>query len=322
MDHTSVRTRIVGLRRLTPSVIEIELADPRAELPTWSPGAHLEVVLPSGLLRQYSLVARRCDRPGTLVVAVLLEEGGRGGSRELHAIASLDRELEVRALRNHFELSAATSYCFVAGGIGVTPMIAMARHAAARGAAWQLHYAGRSREHMPYAADLLAEFGERRVHLWPKDEGRRPDVAGIVAALEPGTLVYSCGPERLMRAVQESTRAAGLDCRVERFGAPAGEGAPLVSPPADGDGTFVVELRRAGLELKVPVDRSLLEVVQEAVPGLPSSCEEGFCGTCETRVLAGEPDHRDLVWGDDEKPTGSMMICVSRARSPRLVLDL
>ncbi|MCR1784632.1 cytochrome P450 [Nocardioides carbamazepini] len=290
-------------------------------LPRWQPGAHLEVRLPSGRLRQYSLCGALDDR-SSYRVAVLRERDGRGGSEELHDIAVAGRELTVRGPRNHFPLVDADGHLLIAGGIGVTPILAMARSLAARGRPARVVYGGRSRATMAFADELGALPGID-VDLVPQDEHGFPDLQGAIAATPPGTAVYCCGPGAMIAEVQRICDELGrrADLHVERFAASDEMEARLTS--TEGNTPFRAELRRSGVTVDVPVDKRLIEVIREAVPGIAYDCEKGFCGSCETRVLEGTPDHRDEVLSETEQATGrSMMICVSRSCTPKLVLDL
>ncbi|MFE2045736.1 PDR/VanB family oxidoreductase [Streptomyces sp. NPDC059477] len=272
------------------------------DLPRWEPGAHLDLVLPSGLVRQYSLCGDPADT-SSYSVAVRLVADGRGGSREVHERLAEGTRLQVRGPRNRFPLvSGAGSYVFVAGGIGIAPLLPMVR-ALPAGAEWRLLYCGRSRASMPFL-DELAGLGRGRVTV----VAGRPDLDGLRARVPEGAAVYCCGPEGLMAAVRE--RFPGV--RLERFAprGPAGEGA-----------AFEVELRRSGRTVGVPAGTSALAAIRAELPDTPYSCGQGFCGTCQQRVLEGEVDHRDELLGDGERGD-SMLICVSRARGERLVLDL
>ncbi|MFJ9420980.1 PDR/VanB family oxidoreductase [Streptomyces sp. NPDC101249] len=276
------------------------------ELPRWEPGAHLDVVLPSGAVRQYSLCGDPADT-GAYTIAVRLVDGGRGGSRELHEQVLEGAELELRGPRNRFPLVAAPGYVFVAGGIGVTPILPMLR-SLPEGTSWRLLYGGRSRASMPFLDEVERLGGSGRVTVAAEDESGLPDLDALLADLPAGTAVYCCGPEGLMAAVAE--RAPGV--RLERFtpGAAAG-----------GDGAFEVELRRSGRTLTVEAGQSVLAAVRAELPDTVYSCAQGFCGTCQQRVLEGEVDHRDELLTDGERGD-SMLICVSRARGDRIVLDM
>ncbi|MEW2132533.1 PDR/VanB family oxidoreductase [Streptomyces sp. NPDC005435] len=277
-------------------------------LPSWEPGAHLDLVLPSGLVRQYSLCGDPAD-PASYTVATRLVTDGRGGSREVHEQLAEGMELEVRGPRNRFPLVEAPAYVFVAGGIGITPVLPMLR-ALPEGAAWRLLYCGRSRDSMPFLAEVEKLAGDR-LTLVAEDEDGRPDLAALFADTAPGTAVYCCGPEGLMDAVAERL-PEGATLHLERF-------APRTT--AGGDSAFEVELRRSGRTVAVPPGSSVLAAVRRELPDTVFSCEQGFCGTCQQRVLEGEVDHRDELLTDAERGD-SMLICVSRSRSERLVLDM
>jgi ferredoxin-NADP reductase len=303
-NPTSGRPRSQALRLLVTSretvaagVVQLRLEG--RNLPRWEPGAHLDLVLPSGLVRQYSLCGDPEDT-SSYTVATRLVEDGRGGSREVHEQVTEGMELTVRGPRNRFPLVEAPSYVFVAGGIGITPLLPMLR-ALPEHAEWRLLYAGRDRASMPFVEEV-EKLGGGQVTVV---EGR-PDLDALEAS--EGAAVYACGPEGLMAAVA----ARFPDVRLERF-------APRTS--SEGNAEFEVELRRTGRTLTVPADSTVLAAVRRELPGTAYSCEQGFCGTCQQRVLEGEIDHRDELLTDEER-ADSMLICVSRARSDRLVLDM
>ncbi|GAA1976099.1 PDR/VanB family oxidoreductase [Amycolatopsis minnesotensis] len=301
-------------------VLSVELTAPGGgPLPPWKPGAHISVVLGSGLVREYSLCGDPGDRD-TYRIAVLDEPGGRGGSRELHRTAVPGARLGFRGPRNHFALDdSATRYLFIAGGIGITPILPMVRAAAARDARWALLYGGRSRRSMAFTDEVRA-LGGPRLTLVPQDELGLPDLGSPLAAAGSSTAVYCCGPPPLLAAVERQCDRLGMlgSLRVERF-------RPGTPEPATGnaDQPIEVELRRSGKRVTVPPGRSVLGSVREVLPRVASSCEEGYCGTCEARVLDGVPDHRDTVLSEEDRARGDcMMICVSRARGATLALDL
>ncbi|MER7717182.1 PDR/VanB family oxidoreductase [Streptomyces flaveolus] len=301
---------VTAHERLADGVVGIRLEG--HGLPRWEPGAHVDLVLPSGLVRQYSLCGDPEDT-SSYTVATRLVEDGRGGSREVHEQVQEGTELEVRGPRNRFPLVEAPAYVFVAGGIGITPVLPMLR-ALPEGTEWRLLYGGRTRASMPFLEDVekLDADGDRaRVTVVAEDEDGLPDLDAFLADLPEGAAVYCCGPEGLMAAV-EKRLPEGTTLHLERF-------APRTT--AGGDGEFEVELHRSGRTLTVAADSSVLAAVRTELPNTPYSCEQGWCGTCQQRVLEGEIDHRDELLTDSERGD-SMLICVSRARSTRLVLDL
>lgn len=300
-------------------VVSLRLVDPEGrELPEWTAGAHIDVVLPSGLVRQYSLCGPRSDRH-SYTIAVLRNDDGRGGSLEVHAHAKAGRRLTVRVPRNNFELTPSASYVFIAGGIGITPIRAMIEAADAQGVPWTLFYGGRTRGHMAFAG-LLQEGYPGRVALCPQDTHGILDLQSVVAQAPVDATVYACGPEPMLAALTEVCASATpvRTLRLERFAALT-PGTGYFQENED----FEIELRRTGVVLPVPADRSILSVAREVIPNLPSSCEEGVCGSCETTVLEGVPEHRDSVLTSEEQEANdTMMICVGRSCSRRLVLDI
>ncbi|MFF3372590.1 PDR/VanB family oxidoreductase [Streptomyces sp. NPDC002680] len=300
-------------RWIAHDVLELRLTRPEGgALPPWEPGAHIELTLPSGLRRAYSLCGNPADAD-VWTVAVHRVPDGRGGSREIHDTALVGRELEVRGPVNRFPLLPAKGYLLLAGGIGITPLLPMARELTAQGLPWRLVLGARDRSRLAYADDLV-ELGGDRVLLVPQDESGLPDLAAEIAAAPPGHAVYACGPTPMLDAVMSLCRTA----YTERF-APGDEGTQAMGAEAE----FEVVLCRSGLRTTVPADRSVLDVVRELLPTVPYSCEEGYCGSCETPVTAGVPDHRDTVIDPSERATATtMMICVSRSASAVLELDL
>ncbi|WP_314220983.1 PDR/VanB family oxidoreductase [Streptomyces zaehneri] len=292
-------------------VLALTLRHPLGEpLPAWEPGAHVDLVLGPELERQYSLCGDPADRRAWRV-AVLREPAGRGGSAHVHERLRPGDKIRVRGPRNHFALRPAARYRFVAGGIGITPILPMLAAAEAAGAEWSLLYGGRTRGSMAFAEEL-ARYGDR-VTVAPQDETGLLDLGSVLDALPEGTLVYCCGPGPLLDAVEERCPADAL--RIERFQAreqPGGE-----------ESEFEVELARSGRTLTVAAGVSVLDTVRAAGVEVLYSCTEGTCGTCETDVLEGTPEHRDSVLSPQEREAGeTMMICVSRCRGRRLVLDL
>jgi ferredoxin-NADP reductase len=281
-----------------------------AELPRWQPGGHVEVLLPSGLRRHYSLCGDPADR-GCYRIAVRRIADGGGGSRELHDAVNPGSTLTVSGPRNAFPYAPAAGYLFLAGGIGITPILPMVKQAAADGAPWQLVYTGRSRASMPFI-DELSELDPDRIRIRPYDQHGFPAGAELLKYAPPGATVYCCGPTPMIAEVRQAFPAsAAAALQFERFTAP---------PVLDGE-PFESALQRSNRVLTVPADVSALEAIRQVVPGVAYSCQQGFCGTCRTRVLSGEVEHRDRVLADHER-ADTMTICVSRSRGGRIVLDV
>ena len=290
-----------------------------AELPGWQPGSHLEMFLPSGRRRHYSLCGDPADRR-SYRIAVRRLAGGGGGSRELHDSISAGSGVTVRGPRNAFPFApvvrspaqpAVAGYLFLAGGIGITPILPMVKQAAADGVPWQLVYTGRSRASMPFL-DELSALDPDRIWVRPYDQHGFPAGAELLERAPTGAIVYCCGPNPMIASVRRdlpASAAAGL--HFERFSAPLVlDGVP-----------FEVALRRSNRVLTVPSDASALDVIRKTVPDVAYSCQQGFCGTCRTRVISGEVEHRDRVLTDRER-TDTMTICVSRSRGGRIDLDI
>lgn len=299
-------------------VIELVLraADDSA-LPPWTAGAHIDVVLEGEpqLVRQYSLSGSPSDADSWRI-AVLRERDSRGGSARIHDEIAVGDRLVARGPRNNFALDSADAYLFVAGGIGITPIIPMIEAASRSGAEWHLVYGGRNQRSMAYADELAGRY-KGRVALRPQDEHGLLDLESILASRPSGALVYSCGPGALLDAMDKLCAALpGATLHTERF-VPRDLGEPLATRPFD------VELALSDTTLQVRPEQSILGALEEAGITVVSSCQEGTCGTCETAVLDGEVDHRDSILTLEERAANStMFICVSRAAGTRLVLDL
>jgi ferredoxin-NADP reductase len=285
------------------------------QLPPWSPGAHIDVVIPGDLTRQYSLCSSPGDA-GSWRIGVLLDPASRGGSAWVHETLRSGTIARVRGPRNHFPLEPADRYQFIAGGIGITPMLPMIEAAEAVGADWRLLYGGRQRSSMGFLNEL-AQYGDR-VTVWPQDEKGLLDLSGTVGAPRGDTFVYCCGPEPLIDAVETACASwPPGSLHIERFAAKA---------RAETEGAldhFTVECRRSGITVEIGPDDSILATLRATGISLLSSCGDGICGTCEAAVLEGIPDHRDSVLDDGEKALNdAMMVCVSRSLTEKLVLDL
>ncbi|HEX7325051.1 MAG TPA: PDR/VanB family oxidoreductase [Rhodanobacteraceae bacterium] len=309
-------------------VVVLELQRPdAAPLPAFAPGAHLDVRLPNGLVRQYS-IANDCRDRQRYVLGILREAPGhgRGGSEYVHRSLAAGVELQVTGPINNFELDpGAGAYRFIAGGIGITPILSMLQWCRANGRPWHLVYATRSRCRCAFY-EALHQLDPNGSHVtWHFDDeaGHHLDAARALQPLSPGELVYCCGPRPLMGAVREQLADRPGVARFESF-LKAGEKSPSdAAAAATAERAFTVTLRRSGRSLAVPADKSILEVLEDNGISVPFSCREGECGTCVTQVCEGVPEHRDFVLTDAERASNRMMcLCVSRAKTGNLVLDL
>jgi ferredoxin-NADP reductase len=307
--------RVTSKDAQADGVLTLELAAPSGgRLRDWTPGSHIDLVLPNGLTRQYSLCGDRWDAH-TYRVGVLREPESRGGSSHVHESLQVGDLVGVGGPRNNFALVPSDRYLFVAGGIGVTPILPMVRQAEMLGADWQLLYGGRQRGSMALL-DELAAYGDR-VLVRPQDEFGLLDLAGFLGQPRSGVRVYACGPGPLLAAMERACADwPPYTLRTERFVAEEAA-APARTAP------FEVELARTGTTVTVTPDKTVLEALNEIGVEVLSSCRRGVCGTCETTVLGGRPDHRDALLDDDEREVNDCMyVCVSRSRDERLVLDL
>ncbi|MDX6296525.1 MAG: hypothetical protein QOI51_382 [Nocardioidaceae bacterium] len=307
--------RVGGKDVVADGVVALTLHEIDAQpLPHWDPGAHVDLILGSAATRQYSLCGDP-DDAHTWRLGILRDPDGSGGSLYVHDRLQVGDTVRIRGPRNNFPLVTSPRYLFVAGGIGITPILAMIRSAESAGAEWRLVYGGRQRASMAFL-DELASYGDR-VTVWPQDEHGLLDLDGLLGTPQPDTKVYCCGPEPLLNAVEQHCAVWPKgSLHVERFVAK-----PLTEPVLRE--AFEVYLAQSELTLTVQPEQSILDAVEQAGVGVLSSCQEGTCGTCETPVIEGIPDHRDSVLDEDARAAGDcMMICVSRACTRRLVLDL
>jgi ferredoxin-NADP reductase len=302
-------------------IVLLRLRSPAgASLPRWAPGSHLEIECgDTGLSRQYSLCGDPDERQ-VWEVAVLRDPESRGGSVWIHEHAKAGRRLRVRGPRNHFRMdeTPAGRLLFVAGGIGITPVMAMARRASALGLDYAVHFSCRSRAQLPFEQALRARHGDR-LHLHISEEGGRNDFNALLADAGAAQ-IYACGPARMLDALQQAVAAQGLPedaLHVEHF---ASLSAKL--DPAR-ESAFDVELKSSGLIVSVPAGETLLDALRARNIDVQSDCEEGLCGACEVGVLSGSVDHRDSILSPAERRENRrLMACCSRAKAGRLVLDL
>lgn len=292
--------------------VEFSAAD-GSELPPWRPGAHVELALPTGIVRQYSLCGSPDDR-SRYRIGVLRERASRGGSEYVHAFLRPGQPVRLRGPSDNFGFRQEKAYLFIAGGIGITPILAMVRQAVAWGVPWQLLYGGRTAGSMAFLDELAGHADD--VRLYPGDRGGRIPLDEWLERPRPDTAIYACGPESLLTAVEDgAAHWAPGSVRLERF-------RPRPRP-AHPDTEVEVVCARSERTVTVPAGRTILSALEDAGLPVTGSCREGVCGTCETRVLDGEPDHRDDILTAEDRAAGDRMyLCVSRARSGRLVLDL
>lgn len=312
---------VASRRMLTPTIAEFTLVPTAGgSLPSYGPGAHVTVKTPSGAMRRYSLVGPGQD-PESYIIAVKLEPESRGGSKSMHEEVFEGSELLVEAPENEFPIKDAPKYLLIAGGIGVTPIIAMARYVDEKGKPLKIIYCTRSAEDAAYLDELKETYGSRIesygptliVHHDGGDSSKVYDFWDHFA--NPRNIhVYCCGPKPLM----DEIKAISGHWPEGRVNFEDFKPVEVIRPD---DVEFDVELAKSGKTVTVPADRSILEAVRDS--GIPtvSSCESGTCGTCKTRLISGDVDHRDMVLMDDEKDD-YIMICISRARSGNLVIDL
>lgn len=288
-------------------------------LPPFEAGAHIDVHLAGNLVRQYSL----CNAPGEThryQIGVLRDADSRGGSQAMHDHVDTGSVLQISAPKNHFPLVDAQRTVLLAGGIGVTPILAMAEALAAQGARFELHYSARSPEKAAFK-ERLAGCGfaaQVQFHYDSGDAAQKLDLATLLAAPEAGTHVYVCGPQGFIAYVLDTAKGLGwpaAQLHVEYFSAAAVD--------TSGDGAFDVKVASSGQTFTVPAGKTVIRILEEQGVVIPYSCEEGVCGTCLTRVLEGVPDHRDMYLTEEEQAANDQFTpCCSRSRTPLLVLDL
>ena len=299
--------------------LELVSAD-GAPLPAFSAGSHVDVQLPGGLTRQYSL----CNDPTEThryLIAVLRDPASRGGSQAMHDAVKEGDALTISTPKNHFALAhEAGSHLLLAGGIGITPLLCMAERLSNVGAAFEMHYCTRSRPRTAFVERIARSAFASRVQFHHDDGApeQRLDIAALLAERAAGRHLYVCGPKGFMDAVLGAARAQGWPESQLHYEFFAAEVAPVA-----GDAPFEVQLASSGRIVVVPADRSIVQALAEAGVTVATSCEQGVCGTCLTRVIEGELEHRDLYLTPEEQAAGHQFLpCCSRSRSARLVLDL
>ncbi|MGV2289910.1 PDR/VanB family oxidoreductase [Trinickia sp. YCB016] len=322
-----IKTRVAALRHEAEGVIGVELrAADASRLPPFEPGAHVDVYLPDGMTRQYSLCNDSADA-SRYCLGVGRSATSRGGSAYIHEELKIGDVLTISEPRTLFRLSPeASRHRFIAGGIGITPILAMIRWCVRHELPWELHYCVRSRSHAAYLDELGSLSGRVHVHADEESTTHLPhDVSAMMCDIDAREHVYCCGPAGLMDAVLACGKQASVSperIHFERFAVPANE-AQDSGAAATENKPFTVVLAKQGLRCIVEPGESILESLERHGVRAAFSCREGLCRSCEVTLLSGEADHRDYVLSDDEQSAnGSLMICVSRARSNELVIDL
>lgn len=317
----SILVRVACKREEASQIASLELvAADGAELPRFTPGSHVDVALPNGLTRPYSLCNAPTERHRYLI-AVLREPESRGGSAAIHDLVNEGSELRISVPRNQFALAPhARRHLLLAGGIGITPLLSMAEQLAHDGADFALHYATRSPDRTAFREQLLrSRFAERVTFYFDdRDASQRLNLPALLTAPQPETHLYVCGPRGFMESVIEVATRAGWNAALihqESFGGG--------TKPLPAGGRFEVELASSGRIVEVPAHLTVLQALTNAGVAIPSSCEQGTCGTCLTRVVEGVPDHRDEYLSPEERASNDQFLpCCSRASSARLVLEL
>ena len=312
------------LRYEAEGVISVELrpeggTETPTAFPAFAPGSHIDLHLPNGMLRSYSL-SNSCEERGRYVVGVLRDRASRGGSRCVHETLRIGMKMTISEPSNHFVLHEDASHSvLVAGGIGITPLLCMARRLARLGRSFEVIYSARARSGAAFVSELEALGMSLHLHF-DNEQGGPPDLRALLAKRAPNAAThhYACGPGVMLDAFEKiCTELGHTQAHIERFTAVA------ISASTEARKSYTAELKRSGKIITVTAEKSLLDTLLDAGVDVPFSCSEGLCGTCETKVLEGEPDHRDSVLSAKERASNTlMMVCVSGCKSERLVLDL
>ncbi|WP_428422888.1 PDR/VanB family oxidoreductase [Methylibium sp.] len=321
MEHSARHVRVARKRIEAAGICSYELVDPDgAPLPPFGAGSHIDVHLPNGLVRQYSL----CNHPAETsryLIGVLRDPASRGGSAAMHDLVHEGDLIRIGGPRNHFPLAASGGHAMLlAGGIGITPILAMAEHLASAGAPFEMHYCSRSRDRTAFHDRLKSSSFASRVafHFDDGDAAQKIDLPALLASPGGERHLYACGPAGFLEFVLATARAQGWpqeSIHFEYFAAPAQD--------TDGDTAFDVRIASTGKVYRIAADRSVAAALAEQGVVIEVSCEQGVCGTCLTRVLDGEPDHRDQYLTEAERARNDQFTpCCSRAKSQLLVLDL
>lgn len=318
MASNTLQVFVHTLRYEAEGIISIELRTPdQKDLPAFEAGSHIDLHLPNGMVRSYSLLNDSSEHH-RYVLGVLKDAKSRGGSKAVHEQLRVGMRIEISSPRNNFALHEnATHSVLVAGGIGVTPILCMARRLKSLGQSFEVLYFARSRQHAAFLDDVKAVAANVHLHFDNEQSGP-PDLKALLAARNTANAhYYACGPAVMLDAFETHCQALGYaNAHIERFAAVE------VAASTNAKQSYTVELKRSGKVIEITPDMSLLAALQAANAEVMTSCEEGICGSCETRVLEGIPDHRDSVLSPAEQATNQMMmVCVSGCQSERLVLD-
>lgn len=304
--------KVVSTRKLTASILELEFEGSIKPLPTWEPGSHIDLHLPNGLVRQYSLMESEVSKTRWRI-AVSIEENGRGASKYIAENVVVGQLLTVGHPRNHFPFEESPEVVFIGAGIGVTPLLAMASAAKALGLDWKFHYLGKNRGDMPYIDEVIEQFGNR-LKLNISDEGTRLNVPELLSNDSENLHYYACGPEQLLKELEVNI-SDSQRLHLERF-------TPKIQVH-EPNKSFRVVAKKSGIEFEVPEDESILLAADFEGIEVQADCQEGTCGSCETRIIDGIVDHRDSILTEKQRKENQiMMICVSRAKGNTLVLEL
>ncbi len=319
-NYKTLRVRVARRAQEADDIISLELRDPDGGmLPAFTAGAHIDVHAGPGLVRQYSLCNSPTERD-RYVIGILRDPSSRGGSVAIHGGCIEGATIEISEPRNHFPLHAATRSILIAGGIGVTPMLSMAEALHAAGSEFAFHYCTRSATRTAFRERIERAAFARRVSLHHDDgtEEQKLDLGTLLAQADAGTHVYVCGPTGFIDWVCRSAAAAGFASGKVHFEYFDGK-----EIDTSGDSAFDVRIAGTDQVFRIPAERSVASVLQEAGIDIYTSCGEGTCGTCVTRILEGVPDHRDVFLTDEEHASGGQFTpCCSRAKTPLLVLEL
>ena len=312
-----IRVEVAKAEKMTPDITKYEFRSvDGADLPPWTAGAHLDIVVAPEFLRQYSMSGDPADR-SVYQVAVLREDEGRGGSKLMHRIFSEGRKIFISKPINHFELvEAATRSFLMAGGIGVTPTIAFAHRLHALGKDFAFHYSCSRRENAGFLEDLKSVPWADKVHYHFSDEGTRADLDRVLEGYRPGWHVYTCGPERYMIPVMEAAERQGFPeaaRHLEYFAVP--------ELPEWENHPFTLKLKRSGQSLDVPADKSATDVLAENGIHIDVKCSDGICGVCKCGLVSGDVEHRDFVLSKKQRETG-IILCQSRAAEDGGVVEI